>query len=73
MITILLKLLLLLQVYEEDLTEHPDNGFALHGLIQSLRDQSASANDLQQARTRLETAWQHADAPLPSACPAFAA
>jgi tetratricopeptide (TPR) repeat protein len=46
--------------YREDLLRHPDNGWALIGLIQSLRaqqkdDQAAEAED------RFKKAWAHAD------------
>jgi tetratricopeptide (TPR) repeat protein len=47
-------------VYRADLLRHPDNGWALIGLIQSLRaqhkdDQAAAAED------RFKKAWAHAD------------
>jgi tetratricopeptide (TPR) repeat protein len=47
-------------VYQADLLRHPDNGWALIGLIQSLRtqqkdDQAAEAED------RFKKAWAHAD------------
>jgi len=47
-------------VYHADLLHHPDNGWALSGLIQSLRaqqkeDQAAAAED------RFKKAWGHAD------------
>jgi tetratricopeptide (TPR) repeat protein len=47
-------------VYQADLLQHPDNGWALIGLIQSLRaqqkdDQAAEAED------RFKKAWAHAD------------
>ena len=47
-------------VYHADLLSHPDNGWALTGLIQSLRaqqkdDQAAEAED------RFKKAWVHAD------------
>jgi tetratricopeptide (TPR) repeat protein len=47
-------------VYQEDLLRHPDNGWALIGLIQSFRaqqkdDQAAKAED------RFKKAWAHAD------------
>ncbi|MBI3807522.1 MAG: hypothetical protein HY281_08440 [Nitrospirae bacterium] len=47
-------------VYREDLLRYPDNGWALIGLIQSLRaqqkdDQAAEAED------RFKKAWAHAD------------
>jgi hypothetical protein len=47
-------------VYHTDLLRHPDNGWALIGLIQSLRaqhkDQQAAV-----AEDRFKEAWAHAD------------
>ena len=53
-------------VYHADLLRYPDNGWALTGLIQSLRaqqkdDQAAEAED------RFKKAWAHADF-MPAAC-----
>ena len=60
-----------LQVFEEDLAEHPENGFALQGLYRSQEVQNASQAAIQETKARLKVAWQHADAPLLAACPAL--
>jgi tetratricopeptide (TPR) repeat protein len=47
-------------VYQTDLLRHPDNGWALTGLVQSLRAQQKE--DLAvQAEDRFKKAWTHAD------------
>ena len=51
------------QVYRDDLKIYPMNGWALHGLAQSLEAQGKSA-EAQQARKDFEVAWQHADVTL---------
>ena len=50
-------------VYREDLRRHPENGWALYGLAQSL---SAQHNDgeAQSVRQRFDKAWQSADITL---------
>ena len=60
-----------LQVFEEDLAEHPENGFALQGLFRSQEVQTASQATIQETKARLKVAWQHADTPLLAACPAL--
>jgi tetratricopeptide (TPR) repeat protein len=47
-------------VYREDLRRHPDNGWALYGLTQSLTAQHKDA-EAQQTRQRFAIAWQDAD------------
>lgn len=50
-------------VYWQDLRRHPDNGWALYGLVQALR---AQGKDDQAAavEARFETAWERADVEL---------
>ncbi len=48
-------------VYREDLRLHPENGWALHGLVQSLRAQN---KDAAQEETRFRAAWAQADVKL---------
>lgn len=48
------------QIYREDLIIHPENGWALRGLAQSLSAQEKT-DEAQAVQTRLEKAWQHAD------------
>lgn len=51
------------QVYRADLKVYPMNGWALHGLAQSL-DAQGKTTEAQQARNDFELAWQHADVTL---------
>ena len=54
-------------VYLEDLRRHPNNGWALFGLVQALRAQGAGRSaDLAQAAARLARAWETADVELRS-------
>lgn len=48
------------QVYRDDLLRHPDNGWALYGLAQSLRAQNKAA-DAAEAERRFKLAWKDAD------------
>jgi tetratricopeptide (TPR) repeat protein len=50
-------------VYHEDLRRHPNNGWALYGLAQSLSAQHKDA-EAQVARLRFDTVWQAADITL---------
>jgi tetratricopeptide (TPR) repeat protein len=50
-------------MYREDLRRHPDNGWALYGLAQSLSAQHKDT-DAQVARLRFDKAWQSADITL---------
>ncbi len=50
------------KVWEEDLRRHPENGWALHGLAESLRLQK---KDAAAVRRRFEAAWKKADVKLP--------
>jgi tetratricopeptide (TPR) repeat protein len=47
-------------VYRDDLDRHPNNGWALHGLAQSLKLQGRNA-DASAAQQRFDTAWKYAD------------
>jgi tetratricopeptide (TPR) repeat protein len=47
-------------VYRDDLNRHPNNGWALHGLAQSLKLQGRNA-DASAAQQRFDTAWKYAD------------
>lgn len=49
-------------VYREDLRLNPENGWALQGLVQSLRAQN---KDAAQEETRFRAAWARADVTLP--------
>ncbi|HKZ73260.1 MAG TPA: hypothetical protein VJ011_04300 [Steroidobacteraceae bacterium] len=54
------------KAFREDLRKHPENGWALFGLAQSLDAQGRKA-DAESARARFAAAWQHADVKLASA------
>ncbi len=58
------------QVFVEDMLEHPNNGYALLGVAQSLRSLGRDA-DAEQIQGVFEKAWEHADGPLETPCPAF--
>ncbi|MFZ5558281.1 MAG: hypothetical protein ACOZDY_16435 [Pseudomonadota bacterium] len=47
-------------VFRDDLARHPENGWALRGLAESLEQQGREA-DASAARERLRAAWRHAD------------
>ena len=50
-------------VYRDDLDRHPNNGWALYGLAQSLKLQGRSA-DASAAQQQFEAAWKNADVTL---------
>jgi tetratricopeptide (TPR) repeat protein len=54
------------KVFRQDLVKHPENGWALYGLAQSLAKQSR-LTEAAAARSRFEKAWQHADVELSAA------
>jgi len=51
------------KVYREDLKRHPENGWALFGLLQSLHAQGRYA-DAAEVDARFRKAWAHADVTL---------
>lgn len=51
------------QVYREDLRRHPENGWSLWGLTQSLRAQH-KGSDAEAVEQRFKSAWAHADVTL---------
>ncbi len=52
-------------VYHDDLAWNQENGWALYGLWQSLRDQGKEA-EVEAVYTRFEEAWREADVTLPA-------
>jgi tetratricopeptide (TPR) repeat protein len=54
-------------VYREDLVRHPENGWSLFGLSQSLRKQKKNAEAAAVA-ARFNTVWQYADIKLTASC-----
>lgn len=59
------------QVYQENLAEHPENGFSLFGLSQSLHAQGRTkeANDIM--NSKFKKAWKFSGFELHSSSPAF--
>ncbi|EIE23263.1 hypothetical protein COCSUDRAFT_47568 [Coccomyxa subellipsoidea C-169] len=58
------------EVFVEDMMEHPNNGYALLGVLRALSALGRDADAAQLAGVH-EAAWASADAPLESPCPAF--
>jgi tetratricopeptide (TPR) repeat protein len=54
-------------VYREDLKRHPQNGWSLFGLSQSLRKQKRTAES-NAAEARFNEAWKYADIKLTASC-----
>lgn len=52
-------------VYWQDLRQHPDNGWALYGLVQSLESQR-KLDQAAKVHSRFRTAWKDADGKLSS-------
>lgn len=53
-------------IYREDLTKHPENGWALHGLLQALKVQDAEMGDVaRDVERRFASAWARADVKEP--------
>ena len=50
-------------VYWEDLSQHPENGWALRGLVDALTAQGRTA-DAADIQARLDRAWARADVKL---------
>jgi predicted Zn-dependent protease len=50
-------------VYRDDLSRHPNNGWALYGLTQSLKLQGRSL-EASKAQQQFEAAWKNADVTL---------
>jgi hypothetical protein len=53
--------------YREDLKRHPENGWSLYGLAQSLKMQGKKV-EAAAVRARFERAWQYADFKISSSC-----
>ena len=54
------------RVFREDLERHPENGWALYGLAESLR-RGKRAAEAAAVEERFRVAWRHADTPKPDA------
>lgn len=59
------------QVYKENLAEHPDNGFGLCGLSQSLHAQGRTKEADNIMSSEFRQAWKFSDFKLHSSSPAF--
>ncbi len=55
------------QVYRDDLTHHPENGWSLYGLSQALKQQGKTAEALT-VKLQFDKAWERADIKLASSC-----
>jgi tetratricopeptide (TPR) repeat protein len=55
------------QVYREDLSRLPENGWSLRGLAQSLRAQSKES-EADEVEARFRKVWAKADMEIPSSC-----
>lgn len=56
-------------VYRQDLRRHPQNGWALYGVWQSLVAQKRPAPEVAEAKAAYERAWGRADFPLTTTAP----
>lgn len=59
------------QVFEENLAEHPENGFGLFGLGQSLYAQGRAKEANTIMKFKFKEAWKFSDFELHSSSPAF--
>jgi tetratricopeptide (TPR) repeat protein len=55
-------------VYRDDLSRHPENGWALYGLAQSLRKQGKDTEELETTEDRFREVWSDADTEISSSC-----
>lgn len=51
------------RVYRDELLDHPENGWSLYGLLESLRAQGRD-EEAESVRQRFERAWARADVVL---------
>ena len=56
-----------MQVFQQDLDVHPNNGWALLGQALAA-EQAGDGEAAAELRRRHQHAWQHADGPLASPC-----
>ena len=56
------------QVYRDDLARLPEDGWALYGLVQSLRGQSKNEKEIQVTYARFQNVWAKADVQITSSC-----
>ncbi len=56
------------QIYREDLTRLPSNGWSLFGLAQSLRLQNRNAEEVESTERLFQQIWSRADVKITSSC-----
>jgi tetratricopeptide (TPR) repeat protein len=56
------------QVYRDDLTRLPENGWSLLGLAESLRKQKKNADEVAQTQAKFEKVWAKADLTITTSC-----
>jgi tetratricopeptide (TPR) repeat protein len=56
------------QVYRDDLTRLPENGWSLLGLAESLRKQKKNADEIAQTQAKFEKVWAKADLTITTSC-----
>lgn len=54
------------ELYRDDLKRSPDNGWALRGLVDSLREQKKDADEVHKLQARFRTIWAKADLKITS-------
>ena len=56
------------QVYRDDLTRLPDNGWSLYGLADSLREQKKNNDEAGAVNARFTKIWAKADTRIVTSC-----
>jgi tetratricopeptide (TPR) repeat protein len=56
------------QIYREDLSRLPENGWSLLGLAESLRKQKKNADEAAQTQVKFEKVWAKADLSITTSC-----
>jgi cytochrome c-type biogenesis protein CcmH/NrfG len=56
------------QVYRDDLTRLPDNGWSLYGLAESLRMQKKKPEEAKATQAKFKKLWAKADTRITSSC-----
>jgi tetratricopeptide (TPR) repeat protein len=56
------------QIYRDDLTRLPENGWSLLGLADSLRKQKKNADEVAQTQAKFEKVWAKADLTITTSC-----
>jgi len=56
------------QVYRDDLSRLPENGWSLLGLAESLRKQKKNADEIAQTQAQFEKVWARADLNITTSC-----